>query len=85
VADVFVLEFVSLIERAHCVVVGDEDEEYPKRSGFWRTDGPAVVAQYEACVANGRAEASLCFIEERRELVSKDCDVCFPSPDPTVH
>ncbi|KAJ7835239.1 hypothetical protein B0H14DRAFT_2590382 [Mycena olivaceomarginata] len=55
--------------------IGDEDhEEYPERSGFWRTDGPAVVAQYEACVANGGAEAALCFIEERRELVSKDCD-----------
>ncbi|KAJ7878917.1 hypothetical protein B0H13DRAFT_961620 [Mycena leptocephala] len=76
VADAFVLECVSLIERAYCVVVGDEDdEEYPERSGFWRTDGPAVVAQYEACVANGGAEAALCFIEERRELVSKDCGV----------
>ncbi|KAJ7327838.1 hypothetical protein DFH08DRAFT_1084570 [Mycena albidolilacea] len=67
-------EIQTAFHRTYRGIGDEDDEEYPERSGFWRTDGPAVVAQYEACVANGGAEAALCFIEERRELVSKDCD-----------
>jgi hypothetical protein len=67
------MEFVLLIER---VVVGSDDDSDLQRGRFWRTDGSAVVAQYEAYLADGGAEAALRFIEERRELVSKHREVC---------
>jgi hypothetical protein len=68
-----VLQFVLLIER---VVVESDDDLDPQRGRFWRADGSAVVAQYEASLADGGAEAALRFIEERRELVSKHREVC---------
>ncbi|KAF7357215.1 F-box domain-containing protein [Mycena sanguinolenta] len=44
-------------------------DDYYGRGRFWRSDGVAIVAQYEACAENSGSEAALQFIEEQRQLV----------------
>ncbi|KAJ7814210.1 hypothetical protein B0H14DRAFT_1420432 [Mycena olivaceomarginata] len=63
-------EIHTALHKTYRGVESDDDLD-PQRGRFWRADGSAVVAQYEASLADGGAEAALRFIEERRELVSK--------------
>ncbi|KAJ7245912.1 hypothetical protein B0H12DRAFT_1127134 [Mycena haematopus] len=74
-------ELNSIVKRSLQSAEDSDGLFDPERGRFWRSDGAAIAAQYEAVVASGGSEAAIRFVAEQRNLVSKYCELASRCDD----